>query len=385
MIFIVKETINIMLKAYKYKIKPNSQQQELLSKFFGCVRFIYNWGLERKTSAYKENGTKVGYVELARELTSLKKTEEHQWLNECSNESLQQSLRCLDNAFTNFFRKKGKYPKFKSRKGKNSAKFINSVHFDFKNWTVKLPKLGKVKLCENRTFDQSKCKQGTCTVSRDHCGIYWCVITVDDLQPKVARTKPLKETAVGIDLGIKDYAILSDGTKFTNPKHLEKAQRKLAWLQRDFARTAKGSKNHEKMRVKVAKCYRTISNQRNDFLHKLSTHLIRNYDTICLEDLNVKGMEQNHHLARAIQGAAWSEFVRQLEYKSEWYGKNVLFIGRFEPSSKLCHKCGYINKDLKLSDREWTCPICGEHHDRDVNAAINIKEIAFDKQNLVGV
>ena len=374
-----------MLKAYKYKIKPNSQQQELLSKFFGCVRFIYNWGLERKTSAYKENGTKVGYVELARELTSLKKTKEHQWLAECSNESLQQSLRCLDNAFTNFFRKKGKYPKFKSRKGKNSAKFINSVHFDFENWTVKLPKLGKVKLCENRTFDQSKCKQGTCTVSRDHCGTYWCVITVDDLQPKVARTKPLKETAVGIDLGIKDYAILSDGTKFTNPKHLEKAQRKLAWLQRDFARTKKGSKNHEKIRVKVAKCYRTISNQRNDFLHKLSTHLIRNYDTICLEDLNVKGMEQNHHLAKAIQGAAWSEFVRQLEYKSEWYGKNILFIGRFEPSSKLCHKCGYINKGLKLSDREWICPICGEHHDRDINAAINIKEIAFDKQNLVGV
>jgi putative transposase len=227
-IFIVKETIDIMLKAYKYKIKPNSQQQELLQKFFGCVRFIYNWGLECKTSAYKENGTKVGYVELARELTSLKKEQEYEWLNECSNESLQQSLRCLDNAFTNFFRKKGKYPKFKSRKGKNSAKFINSVHFDFENWTVKLPKLGKVKLCKNRTFNQSTCKQGTCTVSRDHCGTYWCVITVDDLQSKVARTKPLKETAVGIDLGIKDYAILSDGTKFTNPEHLEKAQRKLA-------------------------------------------------------------------------------------------------------------------------------------------------------------
>ena len=373
-----------MLKAYKYKIKPNQQQEELLSKFFGCVRFIYNWGLERKTSAYKENGTKVGYTELARELTSLKKEQEYEWLNECSNESLQQSLRCLDNAFTNFFRKKGKYPKFKSRKGKNSAKFINSVHFDFENWTVKLPKLGKIKLCENRTFDQSKCKQGTCTVSIDHCGMYWCVITVDDLQPKVARTKPLKEKAVGIDLGIKDYAILSDGTKFTNPKHLEKAQRKLAWLQRDFARTKKDSKNHEKMRIKVAKCHMAISNQRNDFLHKLSTHLIRNYDTICLEDLNVKGMEQNHHLARAIQGAAWGEFVRQLEYKSEWYGKNVLFIGRFEPSSKLCHKCGYINRDLKLSDREWICPVCGEKHDRDVNAAINIREIAFDKQNLVG-
>ena len=139
------------------------------------------------------------------------------------------------------------------------------------------------------------------------------------------------------------------------------------------------------MRIKAAKCYRSITNRRNDFLHKLSTHLVMHYGTICLEDLNVKGMEQNHHLAMAIQSASWSEFVRQLTYKSEWYGKNILFIGRFEPSSKLCHNCGYINKDLKLSDREWTCPVCGEHHDRDVNAAKNIKEIAFDKQNLVGV
>lgn len=375
-----------MLKVYKYKIKPNQQQQELLSKFFGCVRYVYNWGLNAKTSAYKENGIKVGYTELAKELVNIKKQSEYEWLNECPGVSLQQSLRCLDNAFTAFFRKNGKYPKFKSKKhSRDSVKFIQSVHFDFKNWRVKLPKLGWIELCENRIFDQSICKQGTCTVSRDHCGTYWCTITVDDLQPKVAKAKPLKETAVGIDLGIKDYAILSDGTKFTNPKHLEKMQRKLTWLQRDFAKTKKDSKNHEKMRIKVAKCHRKIANQRNDFLHKLSTHLVKHYDTICLEDLNVKGMEQNHHLARAIQGAAWGEFVRQLGYKSEWYGKNVLFIGRFEPSSKLCHKCGYINMGLKLSDREWICPECGEHLDRDVNAAINIKEIAFDKQNLVGV
>ena len=375
-----------MLKTYKYKIKPSQQQEELLSKFFGCVRYIYNWGLNKKTSAYKENGKAVGYVQLAKELTILKKTDECMWLNEAPNESLQQSLRSLDNAFTNFFRKKGNYPKFKSKKySKDSIKFINSVHFDFNNWEVNLPKLGWVKLCKNRTFDQSTCKQGTCTVSKDHCRTYWCVITVDDLQPKPTKTKLVKENAVGIDLGIKDYAILSDGAKFTNPKHLEKAQRKLAHLQKVFARKGKDSKNHEKMRIKVAKCHRSIANQRNDFLHKLSSHLVKNYDTICLEDLNVKGMEHNHHLARAIQGAARGEFVRQHKYKSEWYGKNILFIGRFEPSSKLCHKCGYINKDLKLSDREWTCPQCGEKLDRDVNAAMNIKEIAFDKQNLVGV
>lgn len=375
-----------MLKTYKYKIKPNTQQQELLSKFFGCVRYIYNWGLNVKTSAYKENGKTVGYLQLAKELTLLKQQRDYEWLKECTTEALQQSLRSLDNAFTAFFRKKANYPKFKAKKHtKDSVKFINSVRFDFESWTVKLPKLGKVKLCVNRAFDQNTCKQGTCTVSRDHCGTYWCVITVDDLQPKPTKAKLVKEKAIGVDLGIKDYAILSDGTKFTNPKHLEKAQRNLAHLQKVFARKDKDSKNHESMRIKIAKCHRNITNQRVDFLHKLSSYLVRNYDTICLEDLNVKGMEQNHHLARSIQGAAWSEFVRQLKYKSEWFGKNVLFIGRFEPSSKLCHRCGYINKGLKLSDREWVCPVCGEKHDRDVNAAMNIKEIAFDKQNLIGV
>jgi putative transposase len=375
-----------MIKAYKYKIKPNKQQQELLSKFFGCVRFIYNWGLNIKTSAYKENGIRVGYSELCKKLPVMKKQEEYKWLNECPGVSLQQSLRNLDNAFTMFFRKKAKYPKFKSKKRSiDTLKLIECVHFDFDNWTVKLPKLGKVKLCMNKTFDQSICKQGTCTVSRDHCGTYWCSIIVDDLQPKPTKIKLDKEKAIGVDLGIKDYAILSNEIKFTNPKHLEKTQRKLTHLQRIFERTNNDSKNHEKMRIKVAKCYRSISNQRNDFLHKLSTHLIQNYDTICLEDLNVKGMEQNHYLSKVIKDASWGKFVRQLEYKSDWYGKNVLFIGRFEPSSKLCHKCGYINRDLKLSDREWTCPVCGEHHDRDINAAINIREIAFDKQNLVGV
>ena len=375
-----------MLKAYKYKIKPNTQQEELLSKFFGCTRYIYNWGLNMRTSAYKENGKSIGYIQLAHELTKLKQDDEHQWLNECTTEALQQSLRCLDKAFTAFFRKKADYPQFKTKKHtKDTVKFVNSVHFDFENWTVKLPKLGKVKMCKNRTFDQSVCKQGTCTVSKDRCGTYWCTITVNDLQPKPSKAKLVKDNAVGVDLGIKDYAILSDGTKFSNPKHLEQAQRKLAHLQKVFARKQKDSKNHERMRIKVAKCHRRISNKRNDFLHKLSTYLVRNYGTICLENLNVMGMEQNHHLARAIQSASWGEFARQLEYKSEWYGKNVLFIGRFDPSSKLCHKCGYINSELTLKDREWTCPVCGEHLDRDVNAAINIMEIAFDKQNLVGI
>lgn len=374
-----------MIKAYKFKIKPNDKQQALLSQFFGCTRFIYNWGLEQKTNAYKENGSSLTYMHLAKQLTQLKQQQDYQWLNTCTNEGLQQSLRNLESAFTAFFRKKAKYPNFKSKKkSKDSIKFINSVHFVFDNWKVKLPKLGWVDLCKNKTWNQNACKQGTVTVSKDKCGTYWLSVLIDNQQSNQQKKPIATETAVGIDLGIKDYAILSDGTKYSNPKHLDKSQKMLAHWQKCFARTKQGSKNHEKARIKVAKTYRKITNQRTDFIQKLSTDLVKRFDTICLEDLNVKGMEQNHNLAKAITDAAWSEFVRELEYKSEWYGNNIVFIGRFEPSSKLCHNCGYINNDLKLSDREWICPECGEVHDRDINAAINIKTIALEKQNLIG-
>ena len=370
-----------MLKAYKYKLLPNQEQRETLSKCFGCVRFIYNWGLEQKIKAHKECGKSIGYVQLARELTLLKQQKEFEWLKECSTVSLQQSLRNLDAAFSNFFKKNAKYPKFKSKKhSRDSVKFIQTVHFDFRDWTVKLPKIGKVDLCKNRTFNQATCKQGTCTVSRDSCGTYWCVVTVDDLQEMPSKAEIRKDSSVGIDLGIKDYAILSDGRKFSNPKHLENTKKRLAHLQKVFARKEKGSKNYEKMRIKVAKCHRSITNKRNHFIHNLSSYLVNNYKTICLEDLNVNGMLQNHNLARAIQDASWGEFTRQLQYKSDWNGDNVIYIGRFEPSSKTCHNCGYINHDLKLSDRKWVCPQCGEHLDRDINAAINIKEMAF-KEN----
>lgn len=373
-----------MIKAYKYKLKPDDRQRVLLSQFFGCTRFIYNWGLDRKTAAYKENGSSLTYVQLAKDLTSLKKQEEYKWLNECTNEGLQQSLRNLDVAFTAFFRKKTKYPKFKSKhKSKDSIKFINSVRFDFEGWKVKLPKLGWVEFCKNKIWNNGK--QGTVTVSKDKCGTYWLSVVVDDQQPNTKK-RPIKlGTAVGVDLGVKDYAILSDGTKYSNPKYLSNSQKMLSHWQKTFARTKQGSNRHEKARLQVAKCYRKITNQRTDFLQKLSTDLVRNYDTICLEDLNVKGMEQNHNLARAISDAAWGEFVRKLTYKSEWYGNNIVFIGRYEPSSKLCHCCGHINKDLKLGDRKWVCQHCGTEHDRDINAAINIKRIALEKQNLIGL
>ena len=371
-------------RAYKYKMKPTFKQQDCLNKAFGCCRFIYNWGLDKKIQSYKQEKKTIGYVELAHELTKLKNDGEHEWLKEVNNTSLQQSLRNLDAAFVRFFREKKGFPKFKSKK-KNieSAKYISCVHFDFDNWRVKIPKIGWVKLCKNKTFDLSM-KYGTLTVSKDKCGDYWCSIVVYDVEEK-PKTKVLIDKSVGIDLGIKDYAILSDGTKYGNPKFLEKGQKKLKTLQQRFARTQKKSNRHEALRLKVAKCHRDIANRRNDFLHKLSTLLVKYYDTICLEDLNVEGMMKNHHLSNSIQSAAWSEFVRQLKYKSDWYGKNVVFIGRFEPSSKTCSKCGYVKTDLQLNEREWVCPKCGEKHDRDVNAAINIRDFALHKQNLIGI
>ena len=371
-------------RAYKYKMKPTFKQQECLNKAFGCCRFIYNWGLDKKIQSYKQEKKTIGYVELAHELTKLKNEGEHEWLKDVNNTSLQQSLRNLDAAFVRFFREKKGFPKFKSKK-KNieSAKYINAVHFDFDNWKVKIPKIGWVKLCKNKTFDLSM-KYGTLTVSKDKCGDYWCSIVVYDVEEK-PKTKVSIDKSVGIDLGIKDYAILSDGTKYANPKFLEKGQKRLKTLQHRFARTQKKSNRHEALRLKVAKCHRDIANRRSDFLHKLSSMLTEQYDTICLEDLNVEGMMKNKHLSNSIQSAAWSEFVRQLKYKSDWYGKNVIFIGRFEPSSKTCSKCGYVKSDLQLNDREWVCPKCGEKHDRDVNAAINIRDFALHKQNLIGI
>ena len=374
-----------MKRAYKYKIKPTVKQQIQLSKTFGCARFIYNWGLDIKTKAWTNERKSVSYFELAHELTTLKQTDEYTWLKEVPNESLQQSLRNLDNAYTQFFKAKKGFPKFKSKKhSKDVAKFIAAVHFDFDKWKVKIPKCGWVKLCYNKPFDLSSCKVGTLTVSRDKCGEYWCSIVVETAEQMKSKTKVSESTAVGIDLGIKDYAILSDGTKFGNPKFYERNQMRLKLLQQRFARTQKGSNRHEVARLNVAKQFKKITNCRVDFLHKLSTDLINRFDTICLENLNVDGMLKNHNLAKSIQSASWGEFVRQIKYKSEWFGKNVIFIGRFEPSSKTCSKCGHVKSDLALMDREWICPVCGAHHDRDVNAAINIKQMALNPQALVG-
>lgn len=375
-----------MKRTYKYKIKPTHKQKQQLLEVFGCVRFIYNWGLNRKIKVWNEEHRTISYFDLAKELTHMKQTREFIWLKNIPAECLQQSLRNLDNAYTQFFKAKKGFPKFKSKKkSKESAKYISCVHFDFDNWKVKIPKCGWVNICKNKTFNVSQCKLGTLTVSMDKCGEYWCSILVDDnIHPK-PKAKIMDETSVGVDLGIKHYATLSDGTKFPNPKHLEQSLKKLKTLHRKFSRTQKDSNRHEVMRLKLAKLHRKAMNERVDFLHKLTTYLVENYDTICLENLNIVGMMKNHKLAHKIQNASWGEFVRMLKYKADWKGKNIVFIGRFEPSTKMCSKCGYINREITLSVREWVCPVCGEHHDRDVNAAINIKKFALNPQALVAV
>lgn len=374
----------LQAKAYKYKLDPTVKQQQFFQQAFGCSRFVYNWALTKKIEAYKQDKTSKTAFDLGKELTIFKKQEGYEWLDKMAIKPLQFALKNVDAAFTRFFREKKGFPKFKSKKkSKPSAQFIGAIHFDFDNWKVKVPTLGWVKIKKARIFDITK-NIGTLTISQDNCGDYWCSILVYDVEVK-SKTKICEETAVGIDLGIKDYAILSDGTKYGNPKFLEKGHKRLKLLQQRFAKTEKGSKRHEAMRLKVARQHKKIANRRSDFLHKLSTYLVKDYDTICLENLNIEGMMKNHRLANSIQSAAWSEFVRQLEYKSEWEGKNVVLIGRFEPSTKTCNVCGYINRNITLKDREWTCPQCGTHHDRDVNAAINIKQMALEKQNLIGL
>lgn len=372
-----------MIKTLRYKLHPTIRQAKALNQVFGCCRYVYNWGLRRKIEKYERSRKTIGYVELAHELTVLKK--ELEWLNDVPVVCLQQSLRNLDAAFVRFFREKKGFPKLKSKHlHRDSAKYITNVHFDFDKSRIKIPKIGWVKLCKNRDFDQCLWKQGTLTVSRDAVGDYWCSIVLRN-KDEYPETKPIsEETAVGIDLGIKDYVILSDGTKYGNPKFLEKGQKLLKRRQRAFTRTKKGSKRHEKKRIVVSKLHRRIAERRKDFLHKLSTDIVNRFETVCLEDLNVEGMMKNHRLAQSIQSAAWNEFRRQLEYKCRDRGRNLVFIGRFEPSSKTCHHCGYINRELTLSDRKWTCPECKNTLDRDVNAAINIRNFALHKQNLIG-
>lgn len=364
-----------MLRAYKYRIYPNKEQEKHFVQAMGCARYIYNKGLELKLEHFAKTGKTLSYFDMNSPTGMLiKEKRENDWLCLPNAQSLQMALRQLDNAFQRFFKKKSKFPVFKSKRDNQSLSYPQQVWVDFKASKIKIPKAGKIRCVFDREFIG---KIKTCTVSKTPTGKFFISILVDNDLPLPKKPDIKPEQSVGIDLGLKDFAILSNGEKISNPKFLRNKLDRLAVLQRRASRKKKGSNNQRKANKKVAKLYETITNKRTDFLQKLSTEIIRENQTIFLEDLNVAGMLRNHKLAGAISDVSWSKFVEMLEYKAEWYGNNVVKIGRFEPSSKLCSACGYKNNDLTLKTREWCCPQCETYHDRDINAAINIKNFGL--------
>lgn len=361
-----------MEKCYKFRLYPNAEQQDLLSKTFGCCRFVYNRFLTEQIEAYKAEKKTISRFEQDKSLTTLKK--ELEWLKSADSTALQAVIQNLDNAYQNFFRrvKNGENPGFPRFKSKRDSKKSYKSKMVGKNIEVfekaiKLPKLGTV---ECRVSKQIEGRIISATVSQNPSGKYFVSVCCTDVE-----IKPFEKTGAvaGIDVGIKEFAIMSDKKKIENHKYLSKSEKKLIREQRRLSRKPKGSHNRNKSRLKLTKIHEKVSNQRNDFLHKLTTDLVKDYDLISVESLRIKNMVKNHRLAKSISDASWGEFVRQLEYKCEWYGKTLVKIPTFFASSQTCNVCGFQNTAVKdLSVRAWICSECGANHDRDINAAKNI-------------
>jgi putative transposase len=358
-----------MLKAFKYRIYPTAEQAELINKHIGSCRFVYNLALETKQNAYAGAKVNLSCFDLIKQLPELK--EQCEWLNEINSQSLQQSITHLDNAFTRFFKGKGDFPNFKKKTARQSFNVPQNVIVDFKNSKLIIPKFKKkgIDIVLHRKFDGIS-KQAT--ISRTPTDKYFVSVLVDTVD-KIPKQKVVKEnTTIGIDLGIKSFLVGSNDLEKDNPNFLKNSISKLKYIQRKFSKH-KGKRTKHRLAI----IYEKVSNQRKDFLNKTSTELINNHDSFAIEDLNISGMVKNHKLAQSINDVGWGMFVSMLEYKAEWTGKNILRIGRFDPSSKTCNCCGKINKELTLKDRQWTCNGCGSVLNRDVNAAINIKNFAL--------
>ena len=354
-------------RAYRYRFYPTAQQQQILARTFGCCRYVYNWALQQKTDAYYQRGERLYYYDLSIGLTNLKKQVTTHWLNEVASVPLQQALRHLDKAFLNFFEGRAEYPLFKKKHSEQSATYVGTA-FQLKGMSLTLAKMEQpLDIHWSRPLPED-CKPSSVTVSLDTAGRYFISILVEE------EITPLEviPKMVGLDLGLKSMVITSDGHTFGNPKFFAKDEKKLARAQRRLSKKHKGSKSRQKARRKVAKIHARSADRRRDYQHKLSTKLIRENQVVCVESLQVKNMVHNHRLAKAIGDVGWGEFVRQLDYKAQWYGRTLVKIDKFYPSSKRCHHCGHVLDSLSLDIRHWVCPECQMEHERDINAAQNV-------------
>lgn len=354
-------------RAYRFRCYPSPEQEVILARTFGCARFAYNYMLRLRTDAWFKEQKRIDYHATSAALTALKKQPEFVWLNEVSSVPVQQALRHLQTAFANFFAKRARYPSFKRKDGPQSAEYTTSA---FK-WDGKALKLAKMSAPLDVRFSRKiprAAKVTTVTVSKDAAGRYFVSMLCDD----AVSAKPDADGKVGIDLGLTHFAILSSGEKVAAPNTFRKHEARLAKLQRRLAKKQKGSARRAKAKRKVARLHAKVADARRDFLHKLSTRLINENQVIAIESLAVSNMQKNRCLAKSISDASWSEFVRQLEYKAQWYGRTLIGIDRWYPSSKRCSDCGHTVSKLPLSVREWVCPECGTIHDRDINAARNV-------------